>query len=134
MSNLENLQQDKIRKSNILLQHILDKFLSNLLEIRNRCFEKNINKEIEIKPMTTMEEKTLRFVSGYIPFSLKKKYKNMKESVSTKAVLTVINAWDANCDIAEEDSGLMEYTKEWVEKINRGGLFEVTDSFYLFAK
>ena len=58
----------------------------------------------------------------------------MKESVSTKAILTVINAWDANCDIAEEDSGLMEYTKEWVEKINRGGLFEVTDSFYLFVK
>ena len=81
-----------------------------------------------------MEEKTLRFMSGYIPYSLRKKYKKMKESSTSKTVLKVIESWDANREENLTDCGLMEYTKEWVEKVNRGSLFEVKDSFYMFIR
>lgn len=81
-----------------------------------------------------MEEKKLQFVSGYIPYSLQKKYKKMKESSTSKGILNVIESWATNREENLFDCGLMEYTKEWTKKVNQGGLREVKDRFYMLIR
>ena len=84
--------------------------------MRNTVFGKKISEGRGIIQLTLIEEKTLRFVGRYILYSLRKK---MKESSTSKAILTVIVSWDANREDNLTDCGFMEYTKEWVEKVNR---------------
>ena len=42
------------------------------------------------------EENTLRQVSGYIPYSLRQKYLKMKDSVTSREILSVIEFWCVN--------------------------------------
>ena len=81
-----------------------------------------------------MDEKTFQFESGYIAYSLQKKYKKMKESSTSKAILNVIESWATNREENLFHCGLMEYTKEWTKKVNQGGLCEVKDRFYMLLR
>lgn len=58
----------------------------------------------------------------------------MKENSASKAILRVTESWDENREENLTECGLMEYTNEWVENVNREGLFEVKDSFYMFIR
>ena len=42
------------------------------------------------------------------------------------------HAGGSNTDIEFDKASLYEYTREWVHHVNRGGLIEVTDDFFLF--
>ena len=46
-------------------------------------------------------------------------------------VLSIINSWNKS-GLKEQGLGILDYTTQWVEKVNRGGLFLVTDNFYRF--
>ena len=80
------------------------------------------------------EENVLRYVSGYIPFSLKNRYSKI-DGKDAKIVLQVINSWRAPSDSRLESSySFLEYTKKWVSEVNRGGLFLVNNDFYIFIR
>ena len=69
----------------------------------------------------------LRYVAGYVPFKLLKKYKksDTEEDAAVDDCLSEMA-------VAGEDSSFLAYTSEWTKAINRGGLFEVGDDTYLF--
>lgn len=125
--------------SMLLLQVIADMMLLKFIKLRNTFLEENDKSGItdehgEIQ-LTPMEEKTLRYVSGYIPYSLKKKFTGMKESLTKDAAISVIDSWNeesSGCNNSENT--FLSYTTEWVEKVNRGGLFKVNDDFYIFIR
>lgn len=51
------------------------------------------------------------------------------------AALAVIESWALNKhDINNTEKTFLEYTKEWVDKTNRGGIFLVNDEFYIFIR
>ena len=52
-------------------------------------------------------------------------------SAGAKVVLQVIESWrkSSECD---DNASLIEYTNDWVNRTNRGGLFLVKDNFYRF--
>ena len=77
------------------------------------------------KSLTHDEQNIVRYAGGYVAQHLLSKYK--KED-SKKAAFFV------EClSRMALDGSLMEYTKEWTKKINRGGLFELSDNtFQLF--
>ena len=100
----------------------------------NTVFRKESSEDRGIVQLTPMGEKTLRFVSGYVSYSLREKYKKTKEGSTFKEKLRVIKSWDANREENLTGCGLMENKKEWVEKFNQGGLFEVNVSFYMFKR
>ena len=58
----------------------------------------------------------------------------MKETSASKAKLRVTESWDENREENLTECGLMEHTNERVENVNREGLFEVKDSFYMFIR
>ena len=46
----------------------------------------------------------------------------------------MLSCWVRNTDIDFDKASLYEYTREWVDQVNHGGLIEVTDDFFLFIK
>ena len=77
-------------------------------------------------------ENPLRYVSGYIPYSLRQKCLKLKDGVTSRAILSVIEF--SRIDSASSSKTFLQYTKEWTKKINRGGLINVTDQFYIFVR
>ncbi len=76
------------------------------------------------------ELNALQYISGFVPHALLKwferhgkKYQHLFECLGEMAV------------VSEHDSDVLEYTKEWMAKVNRGGLFPLNNqAFTLFVE
>ena len=97
----------------------------------NQCLPVNEISSEDLR-LTAVEENTLRYVSGYIRCSLRQKYLKLKDGVTSRAILSVIEFLCV--DPASSSKTFLQYTKEWKEKNNRGGLINVTDEFYVFIR
>ena len=118
---------------NMLYQYILDKFLGYPLSYRNKQFQRE---EVMINYVSTKSdessEKTLRYVARFALYELFGLVKH-KEKPEGKVMEQVLSVWCANRKFSEHNPmSLFDYTNAWVEKVNRGGLYEVSDQFYLF--
>ena len=54
-------------------------WFQNVIEWRNHVLLKSNYKELDLK-LTPEEEETVRYVAGFIPFSLRKMYSNPKDT------------------------------------------------------
>ena len=77
--------------------------------------------------LTDDEANALRYVAGYVPFSLQKKFEHRPEFKHCLACMAV----EGSSDEGSVDSYLY-YTKDWIGRVNRGGLFKVHDQAYTF--
>ena len=114
-----------------LLNSILKFFFQISLNWRNEKLLSDNTKTIDVK-LSIEEQTTLRYVAGFIPFSLGKRFKNKQNSDIGKMVMETILSWQANP--AETDKTFLEFSKSWTEKVNRGGLFLVNDDFFIFIR
>ena len=80
------------------------------------------------------DEQAVRYVAGYVAMALKKyaKLPNDTTAVQYLNCLTTMHELDEEND--RELPGFLEYTKLWVEKVNRGGLFLVYDKTFLLFR
>ena len=126
-------QVESTKYSSILLQYVADRYMIKLVNERKKIVcpkEKQIaSRDLQL---TISEENTLRYVSGYIPYSLRNKYKKLQPSNAKAALLEAINYWCI--DEASDERSFLQYTEDWTDKINRGGLIKVTDEFYVFMR
>ena len=76
------------------------------------------------KQLTADEHNALRYAAGYVLLSLKRKFAPTNPSI----VSWIEKQTDTHCTFT--DCSYMQFTKIWVEKVNRGGLFLVSDSVY----
>ena len=58
----------------------------------------------------------------------------MKSNSSTEAIISMIESWKLDSNKISDEKSLLDYTKEWIYKIDRGGLFKVNDEFYIFIR
>ena len=120
---------------NILYQYILHKFLKYALSYRNKQFEKEeamIN--YESTKLYESEEQTLRYVAEFVLYKLFGLVEHNEKSEG-KVMEQELSVWSANRKFSEHNPmSLFDYTNAWVEKVNRGGLYEVSDQFYLFIR
>ena len=117
-------------------------FSQMMTEILNRRFGICITDITSSEPKTTVtmnesEEQALRYACGYIPFSLMKHYRKYPKNEFAVASVSALQKWRADSDqeiIASDtqESSFMSYTKAWLELINRGKLFSVSDETYRF--
>ena len=101
------------------------------------CIEQDAKQEQQPGPsvLNTSEElgadedNIIRYMAGYIPFKLMKVYEK-------KDAQEDVNVLDCLSEMAVAGAGddLYAYTQEWTRAINRGGLFEVKDSVYIFFR
>ena len=75
--------------------------------------------------LTKDEENILRYACGYVGMKL---YQRFLKTLGEKAAQFVECLSNMHSD--GPTSSLLDYTKEWVEKVNRGGLFDISDEDY----
>ena len=119
----------------LLYGSLLDGFLQKSLPSKNKlcCKQVSVEAAEESYPLSQNEEETTQYIARYIIFSLKSLMKG-KKLVEAVARRQMLSCWGRNTDIEFDKASLYEYTKEWVDPVNRGELIEVTDDFFLFIK
>ena len=91
-------------------------------------------KPIDNQILESDEEESLRYVAGYVLYSLKNSIKN-PDPYLKKEVSRIIGSWGGKKDVGcSSNITFLEYTRYWAEKVNRGGLIYVTDDFYKFIR
>ena len=85
----------------------------------------------QVQPLKAEEEQALRYVAGYIPMKLKKKYEKQPNNVRALKYMECLNIMNEEKGV---DVEFLQYTKLWVEQVNRGGLFRVSNDTYLIFR
>ena len=80
--------------------------------------------------LSETDEKVIRYIAGYIPVSLRKK---LERSSNPHKEEFIVCLWsmcedDTTCD------DFLSYTKTWINRVDRGGLFPVNNTAYLLFK
>ena len=117
-----------------MFQFVMDKFLKHGFKFRNSLLESNDETQVPMDNtiLESDEEERLRYVAGYIVYSLNNSIKS-SDPYLNEAVSGVIDIWGGKKDIGSSSSiTFLEYAQYWVEKVNCGDLIYVTDDFYKF--
>lgn len=80
-------------------------------------------------PMSKDELNALQYACGYIPHILLKRYEK-KSGRKYDKFLECLG--DMAVPSENEHDGLLLYTREWISKVDRGGLFPLNEKSYLF--
>ena len=78
--------------------------------------------------LSAEEEQALRYVAGYIPMKLKKQYAKQPNNVRALKYMECLHSMNEE---EGDDVEFLQYTKLWVEQVNRGGLYLVNNDTYL---
>ena len=79
--------------------------------------------------LTLDEANVLRYACGFVGMKLHKKFLKIK-GIKAAEFTECLN----NFQVEGTSTSLLDYTKNWVERVNRGGLFEVNDeAYFLFV-
>ena len=107
-----------VKDSSLVTQHVKLKIFKGMLKRYTRIEQV----ESEIPLITQDEANALRYAAGYV---LKNRFSKRLEIV---VFLSSLGKEGVECSF-------LEYTKEWVKHVNRGGLFQVNDEvFCLFVE
>jgi hypothetical protein len=93
------------------------------------------------KPATTtknelsdLEENVIRYVSGYVPWSLIKRFQSRNERKYVEFTDCLLNMFSQSDEGTSTDTSFYEYTKQWTEMVNRGGLFVTNEASYMLFR
>ena len=127
----KSLAELEITSTPVLLQSI-NRLIFN--EILTEHFSTNhASSAMSSRPlsvhMSSEEENAIRYASGFVTMRLKKIYEQEHTNKARQFVECL-----ANMSVEGDGSNFYEYTKIWISTINRGGLFEINDSCFLFFR
>ena len=123
-----------------LLEHSLHEELYELcLKEQFRDAAADCATEIREVVLSEDELNVIRYVSGYVARQCLRKYEKKVKSTKVKDPKLELYEQYIVClgEMAVEGEGgdVLEYTRKWIDKINRGGLFPVNNnSFDLFTE
>ena len=83
--------------------------------------------------LSSHEAKVLRYVAGFLPFSIKCLYETRNDATS-KVIVSILNSWRLSNNADEREETYLEFSNAWVDSVDRGGLFLVNDCLYVFVK
>ena len=83
--------------------------------------------------LSSHEAKVLRYVAGFLPFSIKCLYETRNDATS-KVIVSILNSWRLSNNADEREETYLEFSNAWVDSVDRGGLFLVNNCFYVFVK
>ena len=82
--------------------------------------------------ITELEQDIIHYVAGYIALKLKRFYRRYAENRASKHMLTIINGW--RVPNGADEHSFLGYSRSWLEKLNRGGLFRVNEQVFFFFR
>ena len=124
-----------------LLAQICNRKLFERLLVESAVNTKGTVAESQIEHAEVLsgdEENALRYASGYVPFKLLKKYRkslNVRNRQFVECLQSLsaneeeeLPQWDHDYACTEED--FFSYSTRWISKVDRGGLFKISDTCY----
>lgn len=75
--------------------------------------------------LTEYERDIVRYIAGYVPFKLFRKYEK-KDSIKASMYVECLS----HMKVRGSEESLANYATAWIEEVNRGGLFEVNNATY----
>lgn len=112
-----------------LFNFVANSILLQTIAFHNQCDPESL--DVERMKLTRNEEESIYYISGYIVYSLKKNVKD-KSSTNGRSIIELLDSWGCKGDNDFTDISIEQYTRAWLEQINRGGLFQVNQDFYKF--
>ena len=111
-------------------QMMLSGALERLLNMHFPIVESASSNEQQAITLSKTDEKVVRYIAGYIPVSLRKKLERSSNPHKEEFILCLWSMCedDSTCD------DFLSYTKAWISRVDRGGLFPVNNTAYLLFK
>ena len=102
--------------------------------LENQLYRDTLEVNIETE-LTNKEQEVIYYVSGYILFSLIKRYKKFDESgnVEAKDALVFFSSLKGTTQEVECHN-FLHFVKKWTNLVDRGGLIKVNDQFFIFIR
>ena len=116
--------------SKLFVQTLVRKLFEKLLH-RKTALPSHSEDPKETK-LTSVEENILKYAAGFVPFVLWRKCMKT-QSKNKDEKIKCLNAIGVRGKDGSQQS-FLEYTKYWMEKQNRGGLFLLKDYAYMFFR
>lgn len=110
----------KQQRSVAFYQFVTHELFKELIKME---FIVDSKKDKTLPPLTHEEKNALRYVAGYV---CRKVHDRLKQSSCPGKEVMMLCLSDMNGGDIDEDND----TDEWLRKINRGGLWKVTDEVY----
>ena len=117
----------ELSENELALQLLLDMIIKKMLS--NQAGSTAVT-STSFEPVTDWEKKGIRYMSGYVAVSLLHRYKKPPKSEKARikfllfvSVLKRMCATDQTLTVESLD----DYTRQWSELIDRGGLFHIND-------
>ena len=104
----------------IISQHVARIILETLV---TKLVSQDTTADDMASELTSDEEQTVRFTAGYIVKLLKKKLSDIPQ------YMDILNSMHEDDDEMGDD--FLSYTKEWISRVDRGGLHKVNDETFL---
>ncbi|XP_019616613.1 PREDICTED: uncharacterized protein LOC109464120 [Branchiostoma belcheri] len=119
---------------NLLYQFITGRMFEGLLEKKHNVDvpPNTANVTNDDTAMTDAEEQVLRYIAGYIPHALLKRYQKYDSKIA-KLYVAFLVQWKVPGN-SHSHTSFLKFTEGWVNAVNRGGLFTVSDQVYLFFR
>ena len=116
-------------ESQLTLQLLLDRLLKQLIKNKAEMFKQKSAASF-MAPLSAMECNAVRYMAGYVAISLLKKYqkpsKHPQLKVKRKIFVDILTGMKA-MDQPGEPNSILDYTQEWSELVDRGGLYHIND-------
>ena len=86
-----------------------------------------------VPELNDAELNALRYSAGYVPWKLKQKFSQRKDPYCKEYLTCLDGMRESSVDKdVNECVSYMEYTNRWIQLVDRGGLFHISDEVYSF--
>ncbi|XP_078584070.1 uncharacterized protein LOC144866506 [Branchiostoma floridae x Branchiostoma japonicum] len=116
----------------LLYQFVTEKLFEGLLTKKHSVDAPRSSASSVDITISNTEEQVLRYVAGFIPHALLRRYKRYNNRTA-QLYVAVLQQWKVSA-VTHTHTTFLQYTEGWVNAVNRGGLFVVTDEVYLFFR
>ena len=118
----------RFAKDPLLSEYVNEKLFEEHLKVKFDVVEE----QSEIPDPTEDEIVTLRYAAGFVPWKLKQKFsKATCKHPNRQDYLLCLEGMRESTEEEQGEESYLAYTKKWIQAIDRGGLFHITDEVYV---
>ncbi len=130
------LNLNRVRKAEVILvQMLLKNWLQIIISTRNNTDFPPVQEDIVCDSIGEKEQAVIHYVAGYVAFKLKRFYARFPNSEKAQQTLRIILNWHVPRDVNDwASSGFLAFSRLWTDKVDRGGLFRVSDKVFCFFR
>ena len=111
----------------ILTQHVTSLMFRDMIQQRFPI-EKGTSTSNDLPPLSNVEENALHYAAGYVCRNIRKKLERFSHPLKEELILGIMDLLDSTDD--DDDAS----SETWLNSIDRGGLWHVSDTTFMVFK